>query len=97
MKVFLMYLGINIVLIFYHAIMYFVGVMGLGGRVGTESSGELIYNILLLALFGAAPNLVIFIISFFMKKSLKQNAIWATVFSIAIILIYYYVFSSALS
>jgi hypothetical protein len=97
LKVFLMYLGINIALIFYHAIMYFVGAMGLGGRTGTESAGELTYNILLFALFGAAPNLIIFIIAFFLKKSVKQNAIWATVFSLMIIVGYFSMFSSVFS
>lgn len=97
MKVFFMYLGINIGLIIYHAIMFFVGTMGLGGRTGTESAGELANNILLFALFGAAPNLIIFLIAFFTKKHVKQNAIWATVFSLLIIAGYFKMFSSVFS
>lgn len=85
MKVFFMYLGINIFLIFYHVLMFFVGTMGLGGLTGTESTGEVVYNTLLIALSGAAPNLIIFFIAFFAKKHVKQNAVWAAVFSLLII------------
>jgi hypothetical protein len=97
MKVFFMYLGINIVLLFYHALMFFAGAMGLGGRTGTESTGVLFYHIFLFALFGAAPNFIVFILAFFMRKSVKQNAIWATVFSVLIITGYFIIFSSVFS
>lgn len=90
------YLGINIFLIFYHVLMFFVGTMGLGGRTGMESTGEVVYNILLIALSGAAPNLIIFFIAFFAKKQVKQNAVWTAVFSLLIIVGYFYMFSSAI-
>jgi hypothetical protein len=47
LKTFFKYLVINLVLIPVYILLFFMAAMGLGGRTGTESNGELMYNIFL--------------------------------------------------
>lgn len=83
-------------MIFFHAMMYFIGVMGFGGRTGNESLVELVFNLLLFSLFGAAPNLVVFLISYIRKKDVKRNLLWAESFSLLVIIGYFIMFSPIL-
>jgi hypothetical protein len=88
LKTFFKYLVINLVLIPIYILLFFMAAMGLGGRTGTESNGELIYNIFLFSTVGIIPNAIVFLVSFIRKKNIKPNAIWATVFSLIIMIGY---------
>jgi hypothetical protein len=62
--------------------------MGLGGCTGTESNGELMYNIFQFSTVGIIPNAIMLLVSFIRKINIKTNAIWATVFSLIIMIGY---------
>jgi hypothetical protein len=62
--------------------------MGIGWRTGTESNGELMYNIFLFSTVGIIPNAIVFLVYFIRNKNIKPNAIWATVFSLIVLIGY---------
>jgi hypothetical protein len=88
LKTFFKYLVINLVLIPIYILLFFMAAMGLGGRTGTESNRELMYNIFLFSTVGISPNAIVFLVSFLREKNIKPNAIWATVFSLIIMIGY---------
>jgi hypothetical protein len=47
--------------------------MGLEGRTGTESNGELMYNIFLFSTVGIIPNAIVFLFSFIKKEKHKTK------------------------
>jgi hypothetical protein len=96
MKVFYKYLTINIFLIFFHVAMFFAGVMGFGGGTGNEPTSVLVEALLFFAFIGASPNLLVFLYSAVRKKSIKQNAIWATCFFVIVMAAYITTFWSVL-
>jgi drug/metabolite transporter (DMT)-like permease len=88
LKTFFKYLVINLVLIPIYILLFFMAAMGLGGRTGTESNVELMYNIFLFSTVGIIPNAIVFLVSFIRKKNIKPNAIWAAVFSLIMMVVY---------
>lgn len=96
MQVFIKYLVINLLLIFFHVLMFFVGVMGFGGGTGNESRIVLLQALLMFSFFGASPNLFIFLVSLIRGRKVKENALWTTVFMVLVMVAYFITFWSVL-
>ena len=92
MKTFKKYLLINILLIFFHVTMLFVAVMGIGGGTGHPPKSEMIKFILFFSSVGASPNLLVFLFSAIRRKSIRENALWAFVFSLIVMVVYFTVY-----
>ncbi|MGB5944831.1 hypothetical protein [Paenisporosarcina sp.] len=89
MKTFKKYLLINILLIVFHLMMLFIAVMGIGGGTGHPSKSEMIKFILFFSSVGASPNLLVFLFSAIRKKSIRENALWAFIFSLIVMVGYF--------
>lgn len=96
LKIFLKYLMINILLLFFHVLMFFAGVMGFGGASGNEPLRVLLEALLVFAFTGASPNILIFFVAAIRKKNIKENAIWASVFFLIVMAAYMITFWSVL-
>ncbi|MGK7376315.1 hypothetical protein ACSFXN_00650 [Planococcus sp. 1R117A] len=92
MKLFKTYLFINICFIFLHICLYLVTIMGLGSGNRDAPRSEVINIMLLFAIIGLSPNLLLFFASVFRKKEIRENALWAAVFSMLILLGYFLAF-----
>jgi len=73
--------------------MFFIGTMGLGGMGRSAGTFEVIYNVSLIAITGALPNLFVLFLSLIFKKRRKENLVWSLMFSLIIIIVYFYIFS----
>lgn len=96
MSVFKKYLLVNLILLFVHPMLFFTGIMGFGSAPDHTPKIELIKAILSLAFVGACANLLVFIISAFSRKNIKQNLIWALAFFTLVFTVYLGVFWSVL-
>ncbi|HSO59014.1 MAG TPA: hypothetical protein VLQ66_12435 [Paenisporosarcina sp.] len=89
MKTFKKYLLINILLIFFHIMMYFGAVMGFGSATGRPPKIEIIKFLLVFSAIGASPNLLVFLFSAIRRKRIRENALWASVFSLIVMVGYF--------
>ncbi|QBP40190.1 hypothetical protein [Paenisporosarcina antarctica] len=92
MKTFKKYLLINIFLIVFHFMMYFTAAMGFGSGSPNPPQIVVFEAILTLSIVGASPNLFIFLYSAIRKKKIVENALWALVFSLIVMIGYFTVF-----
>lgn len=92
MKVFKIYFLINISMILGHIALYLVTVMGLGSGNLDAPRSEIVDILVFMALLGASPNVILFLASLIRKKQIKENALWATVFTLIVLLGYLIVF-----
>lgn len=92
MKTFKKYLLINILLIGFHFMMYFGAVMGFGSATGRPPKLEIIKFLLVFSAIGASPNLLVFLFSAIRRKSIRENALWASVFSLIVMVVYFTVY-----
>lgn len=91
MKVFKAYLIINIAFFFLHAGLYVVTVMGLGSGNSDAARSEIVNILILIAAIGLLPNVLLFCTSFIRKQEILENALWASVFSVLVMLGYFIV------
>lgn len=94
--VFKKYVIVNVVMIYWHGMMFFTGVMGFGSASGSPSKMVMIQALLLFSIIGASPNLFVFLHSLIKKKDVKENALWAGVFFLIVVISYFIAFSSVL-
>ena len=92
MQTFKKYLSINIFLIIFHIMMYFTAAMGFGSASTNPPQTVVFQAILTMSVVGASPNLFIFLYSAFRKKNIVENALWALVFSLIVMIGYFTVF-----
>lgn len=92
MNVFKIYFLINISMILLHIILYVVTVMGLGSGNEDAPRSEIVNILMFMAALGASPNLLLFLVSLLRRKQVKENALWAAVFTIIVLLGYLIVF-----
>lgn len=92
MNVFKIYLLFNIGLIAVHVLLYVVTVMGLGSGSEDAPRSEVVNILVFMAILGASPNLLLFLISLLRRKQVKENALWAAVFTVLVLLGYLLVF-----
>lgn len=92
MNVFKIYFLINISMILLHIILYVVTVMGLGSGNEDALRSEIVNILVFMAVLGASPNLLLFLISLLRRKQVKGNALWAAVFTVIVLLGYLIVF-----
>ncbi len=88
MKVFKIYFFINLSMIFGHVILFVVTIMGLGSENLNAPRSEAVDILMFMAILGASPNMILFIASVIRKKQIKGNALWASVFTIIVLLGY---------
>jgi NADH:ubiquinone oxidoreductase subunit 6 (subunit J) len=96
MSVFRKFLLVNGLLMFVHPMLFFAGIMGFGSAPDYTPKIELFKAMLSLAFVGACPNLLVFIISAFRRKEIKENLIWALIFFSLVFIVYLAVFWSVL-
>lgn len=72
--------------------MYFTAVMGFGSGSSNPPQIVVFQVILMMSVTGASPNLFIFLYSLFKKKNIVENALWALVFSLFVMVGYFTVF-----
>ena len=92
MKTFKIYLLINIGFILGHIALYLVTVMGLGSGNRDAPRSEIVNILVFIAVLGASPNGLLFLASWIRKKQVKENALWAAVFTVLVLLGYFIVF-----
>ncbi|MDX1806290.1 MAG: hypothetical protein R3267_04655 [Paenisporosarcina sp.] len=92
METFKKYVLINILLIGFHILMYFTAAMGFGSASSNPPQMVVFQAILMMSVTGASPNLFIFLYSLFKKKNIVENALWALVFSLIVMVAYFTVF-----
>lgn len=92
MKVFKIYFVLNIGMMVGHIALYLVTVMGLGSGNLDAQRSEIVDILVFMALLGASPNVILFLASLLRKKQIKENALWATVFTLIVLLGYLIVF-----
>jgi hypothetical protein len=92
LETFKKYLLSNILLIGFHILMYFTAVMGFGSGSPNPPQIVVFQAILMMSVVGASPNLFIFLYSAFKKKNIVENALWALVFSLIVMIGYFTVF-----
>ncbi|WP_017379078.1 hypothetical protein [Paenisporosarcina sp. TG-14] len=97
MKTFKEYLLINILLIGFHFMMYFTAVMGFGSATGRPPKIEIIKFLLFFSAIGASPNLLVFLFSAIRRNSIRENALWASVFSLIVMVGYFTVYWNLLN
>ena len=97
MKTFKKYLLINILLIVFHFMMYFAAVMGFGSATGLPPKIEIIIFLLVFSAIGASPNLLVFLFSAIRRKRIRENALWASVFSVMVMIGYFTVYWNLLN
>ena len=72
--------------------MLFISVMGIGGGTGNPSKSEMFKFILFFSCVGASPNLLVFLFSAIRRKRIRENALWASVFSMIVMGVYFTVY-----
>lgn len=92
MNVFRIYCLFNIGLIVVHILLYVVTVMGLGSGNEDAPRNEVVNILVFMAVLGASPNLLLFLNGLLRRKQVKENALWAAVFTCVVLIGYLVVF-----
>jgi len=92
LNVFKIYFLINISMILLHIILYVITVMGLGSGNEDAPRSEIVNILVFMAALGASPNLLLFLIGLLRRKQVKENTLWAAVFTVIVLLGYLMVF-----
>lgn len=66
--------------------------MGFGSGGPNPPQIVVFQAILMMSVAGSSPNLFIFLYSLFKKKNIVENALWALVFSLIVMVAYFTVF-----